>query len=189
MWISQLMSRLTLSLKRKPKRNTAVIESLGRGKQAGQRTERGVGGATYRREDEAACGILTFKWRQRKSRHQLLNCRVDISPPPPPEWSQGVHPPFTRHFSRFLRHLLTRLFLFSSPFFVQRQMAFLLYLWNIISPSTLAFLFLPHKRPCFWAARREKPQWQRRGGWCPRKLRRSRIDHLRAQWAGGHTKH
>lgn len=67
--------------KKKKRKNTAVIESLGRGKQAGQRTERG-GVATYRREDEAACVILTFKWRQRKSRHQLLNCRVDISPPP-----------------------------------------------------------------------------------------------------------
>lgn len=138
MWISQLMSRLTLSLKKKHASNW---ES---GQRKAGRTKDGAGGGgnvpTRRRGS-----VWNFDFQVEAKKESTSAVKLPCRYLPPPEWSQGVHPPFTRHFSRFLRHLLTRLFLFSSPFFFQRQMAFLLYLWNIISPSfkTLAFLFSP----------------------------------------------
>lgn len=83
MWISQLMSRLTLSLKRKPKKNTAVIESLGRGKQAGHKGRSGGGGGnvpTRRRGSE-----WNFDFQVEAKKESTSAVKLPCRYPPPPQ--------------------------------------------------------------------------------------------------------
>lgn len=147
MWISQLMSRLTLSLKRKPKKNTAVIESLGRGKQAGQRTERGGGNVPTRRRGSVWNFDFQVEAKKESTSAVKLPCRYL---PPPNDHRAFIHlSPVISLVSCAICSLVCfsshPLFLFSVRWRFSSTCETLFH-----PPSkTLAFLFLPHKRPCF----------------------------------------